>query len=78
MKLSDLIEQLEDLRDEHGGDAEVLGAYQPAYPLAGRIIGACVLDANDDTQPVVWIAIGEHPYDSSPYAPRAAFEEARR
>lgn len=85
MRLSDLISQLEDLQDEHG-DIEVVAAYQPSYPLAGQVMGACVIDdaeAEDDeptdaAPTVAWIAVGDHPHNLSPYAPRAVFEEIDR
>jgi hypothetical protein len=77
MKLSELIERLEDLQESIDDDAEVLGAFQPTYPLAGEIIGACVLHDDESAQPLVWIAVGSPPPDTSPYAPRAAFEETQ-
>lgn len=89
MKLRDLIERLEeldaDLRAGLGDEVEpeVVAAYQPSWPLTGSLRGACVLHEGDDDepiltdgQPVVWIAIGWHPDNLSPYAPRRAFEEA--
>jgi hypothetical protein len=86
MKLSQLIERLEDLRDEFGDDAdpEVVCAYQPNYPLSGTILGAVRLEEPDDEESddvregdtnVVWIAVGGHPHALSPYAPTAVFEE---
>jgi hypothetical protein len=89
MKVRDLIERLMELevqlREELGDDTEpeVVAAYQPTYPLAGSIQGACVLQEDEDGEPVlangspvVWIAIGGHPAHLNPYAPRRVFEEA--
>jgi hypothetical protein len=89
VKLTRLIELLEELRaDLHDSlgdcDPEVVCAYQPTYPLAGTLDGACFLDDDEgkptlvNGKPVVWIAVGGPPYDVSPYAPRAVFEEALR
>jgi hypothetical protein len=88
MKLSELIERLEELRDDLAAgvgdeiDPVVIAAYQSNYPLSGTILGATALDETDDDEPVlldgapvVWIAIGGHPHGVSPYAPRAVFEE---
>jgi hypothetical protein len=86
MKLSELVERLEELRDDFGDDAdpEVVAAYQPNYPLSGTILGAVKLEEDDDEESddigegdtgVVWIAIGSHPHDLSPYAPSAVFKE---
>lgn len=85
MKLSELIERLEEIRDElafvHGErfDPEVLGAYQAWYPLAGVVLGAAASEADQDNteKATVWIAIGGPPATGSAYAPRDAFEEAR-
>jgi hypothetical protein len=89
MRLRELIERLEeierDLIDGLGDEVEpeIVAAYQPSWPLTGEVLGACVLHDGDDDepiltdgQPVVWLAIGEHPDSLSPYAPRRAFEEA--
>jgi hypothetical protein len=37
MTLDELIERLEEIRDEVGGDATVRGVLQPNYPLIARI-----------------------------------------
>ena len=86
MKLSELIQGLEELRDDLAAgvgdevDPVVVAAYQPNYPLSGTVDGAVVLEDEDepvlcDGVPVVWLAIGGHPYAMSPYAPRGVFEE---
>ena len=89
MRLRDLIERLEELEaDLQAGlgddvEPEIVAAYQPSWPLTGSVLGACVLHDGDDDEPiltdgkpVVWLAIGSHPDNLNPYAPRRAFEEA--
>ena len=87
MKLRELIEQLEaieqDLIAGLGDDVEpeVVAAYQRAWPLCGEVLHTRVLHDDDepilvDAKPVVWLAIGSHPDNMNPYAPRAAFTEA--
>jgi hypothetical protein len=87
MRLSELIERLEELRDDLADgvgdeiDPVVVAAYQESFPLSGTIQGAVVLQDDEDDEPVlcdgepvVWLAIGGHPHGMSPYAPRAVFE----
>ncbi len=87
MKLSQLIERLEEIRDDlRDGlgdeiDPVVIAATQPGYPLSGEILGATALDEEDDDEPilldgvpVVWIAVGNHPHGLSPYAPSRIYE----
>jgi hypothetical protein len=73
MTLNDLLEQLQDLLagDESLGDAEVLLATQPNYPLAHEV-RCLTLDRCTDGKPLVWLAEGGHP-DASPYAPKHAW-----
>lgn len=68
MKLSELIERLQELQESIENDPEVVAAFQPNYPLAGEIVGATEIDS------VVWIAVGSHPEHMDPYAPREAFQ----
>lgn len=88
MRLSELIERLEELRDEFGDglDPEVVCAYQPSWPLTGVLLGATTLQDDErvdhkgdylphDETSVVWLAIGGHPHGMSPYAPAGVFEE---
>lgn len=90
MKLRELIERLEEIEWELvaglGGEVEpeVVGAYQPSYPLSAEVLGAICLQEDEDDEPilkrgapVVWIAFGGRPSDLSPYAPNAAIEQAR-
>lgn len=83
MKLSDLIDQLQDLLDQQpdGVDPDVMIATQPSYPLAFKVGNVTVISPaddqdldspDDDADPVVWIATGDHPRPD-PYAPRAAW-----
>jgi len=81
MRLSELIERLEELRDDlHAGlgedcDPIVLAATQPHWPLTGSLQSALVLDDYIvNGEPVVWLAIGSAPDDVSPYAPKDVFE----
>lgn len=91
MKLRTLIERLVELEADLiaglGDDCEpeIVCAYQPSWPLTGEVLGACVLhdeepqfllEGRPEGRPIVWLAVGTHPDALSPYAPRAAFEEA--
>lgn len=77
MTVEQLAEELAEVIEAGYGDAEVLLAHQPNWPLALTV--ACIATPDDlepdedDTDPVVWIASGEHPYGRSPYAPRGAW-----
>ena len=78
MRLSELIQQLEDIQNCIDGDPEVRIASQPNYPLQSTIYGAVssddVLDAEDmnDEEKVVWIV--ERSQCRDPYAPRSIWE----
>jgi hypothetical protein len=90
MKLTDLIEQLQDLLEDFPelAEADVMVAQQPSYPLAAVIDCVSLVDGgNEDDEfleeeeisgglPTVWIATSEVGSSSSvsPYAPRAAWE----
>jgi hypothetical protein len=80
MKLCELIEQLEELIDEVGEDAEIRLVIQPKYPLEYTIGGVCTSDdvavGNGVTPPrkkVVWLAEG----DQLGYADDEIFEQLR-
>lgn len=84
LSLNDLIAQLTDLRDSLDpdfADAHVRVAYQPSWPLRGTVSGITTSDdvaaetgdEPEDTK-IVWLAIGEAPYDENPYAPKTVFE----
>lgn len=89
MKLTDLIEQLQDLLEDFPelAEADVMVAQQPSYPLAAVIDCVSLVDGDSDDEfldeeeisgglPTVWIATSEVGSGSSvsPYAPRAAWE----
>jgi hypothetical protein len=89
MKLTDLIEQLQDLLEDFPelAEADVMVAQQPSYPLAAVIDCVSLVDSDSDSEfedeeeisgglPTVWIATSEVGSSSSvsPYAPRAAWE----
>lgn len=70
MTLDNLIEMLEEIRNEGSGDMEVRIATQPTYPLAFAVGGVNIVgDEEDDEEPVVYIGTGT-PLD---YAPRDAW-----
>lgn len=60
MNIDDLIERLEAVRDEHGGDTEVRLAIQPHYPMVTRTDSAGIYqDEDKGGDPVFIIAAGE-------------------
>jgi hypothetical protein len=78
MKLSHLIEALEDFADVYG-DIEVRVAHQPGYPLMASVQQVTLVEKaqlstrryeSNEKQPCVFIACGE----SSEYAPKEAWE----
>ena len=87
MKLRELIERLEEIEQDLivglGEDVQpvVVAATQPNWPLAGSILDVRVLDDHGepvlivDGKPIVWLAIGAHSDNLSPYAPRRVFED---
>jgi hypothetical protein len=83
VKLSELIAQLLEIADERDTDPVVVAAYQPSYPLAGDVLGACTVESDDDDPDTgaplaVWIVISDHATQRSPYAPREVFEKVDR
>lgn len=85
MTIDDLIAELEDARENLGGDAEVRVAYQENYPLRGTVARVTVPEDEDPYDEgeravgqdadggMVWIAVGSAPYDENPYGPRWAW-----
>ena len=64
MTLNELIEKLNDARDELGGDANVQIIYQQNYPLCAKIHGVSFGSGDDDgneenDEKVVYICQGE-------------------
>lgn len=47
MNIDQLIEQLEDARDDMGGETEVRVAYQPSWPLRGTLAAVTVPNPED-------------------------------
>lgn len=89
--LRDLLTEL--IEEGTPEDSEVRIATQPSWPLQFDITGVALrteaeeLEAESTGEPyepdhdqpeVVYLTDGSHPYDDSPYAPRAAWEVARR
>lgn len=75
--LDDLIERLEELREEHGGDLPVRIASQPSWPLAFTVENVRFIESSNDHHPsAVWFAASQGPpYLENPYAPKAAWDE---
>lgn len=79
MTVTELREMLEDLETDGRGDAQVLLATQPTYPLQATLRGVWDAaedeDAGDDA--AVYLVEGNAPA-SSPYGPRDAWDACRR
>ncbi len=85
MTLDEMISELEDAREDLGGDAEVRVAYQPNYPLRGTVAAVTVPDTDDpysegEAAPgqehdghMAWIAVGPVYGDENPYGPEWAW-----
>jgi len=77
MTLNELIAQLQTMVEQNEilGEAEVLIAHQPSYPLAVQIDVLTADYTDGDADPVIWIAAGDHPGSKrSPYAPKHAWD----
>jgi len=63
MTLNELIAQLQTMVEQNEilGEAEVLIAHQPSYPLAVQIDVLTADYTDGDADPVIWIAAGDHP-----------------
>lgn len=59
MTLNELIERLEDIRDEVSGDTKIFGAFQPNYPLTTRIAAITTLVNEDEGNAKIYIALGD-------------------
>ena len=68
MKLSELIETLQEFAEFADYDMEVFLAIQPNYPLELSL--ACVTQVDD----TVYIAAGETTHRDTPYAPSEAWD----
>lgn len=56
MTLNELIERLEDLRDEIGGDSPVRGVQQPTYPLLAQIEAITAIYEGDKVEAFIALA----------------------
>lgn len=76
MRLSELIEELEELAAEFGDDdPEVRFAYQPTYPLQDEVGGVAVFRPDPTSRrpdPVAYIVTGGQ-CSEEPYAPSEVF-----
>jgi hypothetical protein len=59
MTLNELIERLEEIRDEVSGNIQVLGAFQPNYPLIANIDAVTTLISDDSDRAGVYIALSD-------------------
>lgn len=61
MTLNELIERLEEIRDDYGvsGESQVHGAFQPNYPLVTYISAITTIVSDDVKEAGVYIALGD-------------------
>lgn len=59
MTLNELIERLEEIRDEVGGNTAVRGAFQPNYPLITGIDAITTVISDNSDEAGVYIALGD-------------------
>ena len=59
MTLGELIERLEEIRDDLGEDLEVRMAYQPNYPLTATLGAITTLNAEVLDGPALYLAEGD-------------------
>lgn len=59
MTLNELIERLEEIRDEVSGDSRIFGAFQPNYPLTTRVAAITTLVNEDAGTAKIYIALGD-------------------
>lgn len=57
MTLDELIERLEEIRDEVGGDVSVRGVHQPHYPLLSQI--EAITTVEEDGEHEVFIGLAD-------------------
>jgi hypothetical protein len=85
MTIDELISELEEARDELGGEAEVRVAYQQNYPLRGAVAAVTVpgeepydegesAPGQDNDANMCWIAVGSVPYPENSYGPSWAWK----
>lgn len=61
MTLDEMIERLTSLRDYHdvSGDTQILGAFQPNYPLVTSINAITTIISDDEKEAGIYIALGD-------------------
>jgi hypothetical protein len=61
MTLSELIERLEEIRDDYdvSGDTPIRGAFQPSYPLIAGIAAITTVIDDDADNAGIYIALGD-------------------
>jgi hypothetical protein len=59
MTLNDLIERLEEIRDEVSGNTLIRGAFQPNYPLVSSIAAVTTIISDDADEAGIYIALGD-------------------
>ena len=59
MTLNELIERLEEIRNEASGDIQILGAFQPNYPLVADVAAVTTFLSEDADESGVYIALGD-------------------
>jgi hypothetical protein len=77
MKISELIDQLTEVMEQAGEDAEILVHYQQSYPLLGTIanVRSMLTQEKGENECVVAIAIGDAPYNRNPYGTTRAWQD---
>lgn len=71
MTLNELIERLEEIRDEVSGDSRIFGAFQPNYPLTTSIAAITTLVNEDAGTAKIYIALD----DGSNYGSRNLWDD---
>jgi hypothetical protein len=71
MTLNELIERLEELRDEVSGNTPIRGAFQPNYPLVADVAAITAFVSEDADESGIYIALG----DGRDYGSRDMWED---
>lgn len=74
MTITELIERLEDVRDDEG-DIEVAIAYQPTWPLGAGVANVGARENHSGNGRRCWIAATQGDWADDGYAPRSAWDE---
>lgn len=59
MTLDEMIERLEEIREEVGGSVAIRGAFQPNYPLVTGVDAITTYVSDDSDKAGVYIALGD-------------------